>query len=135
MTIEYNTTLRNSIIEAIGSYFDGGNLEMWTGTQPTTAGDPPASDDVKIADITLPNPAFDSATSGTIQNASSFSTTADNAGTIGWFRMKSTDSDPAIMDGTVTTTGGGGDIELVTVSYNVGDTVTVDPAEFTQPAS
>jgi hypothetical protein len=60
-------------------------------------------------------------------------TTGVAAANAGWFRMFDNSGD-AIMDGTVTVTGGGGDLELNTIAISIGLTVEVTAGTVTMPA-
>jgi hypothetical protein len=55
------------------------------------------------------------------------------AANAGWFRMFDNSGD-AVMDGTVTVSAGGGDLELNTVAISVGLTVEITAGTVTMPA-
>lgn len=115
-------------------------LEIRSGAQPLTADLAPTG--TILASITLPNPAFSATASpgattakaGTWQDLS-----ADATGTAGYFRFRAagdagtTNNTDRRIDGAITITGGGGEIELQNLSLAIGQQVTVTTATFTQP--
>ena len=70
------------------------------------------------------------ALSGTWQDAS-----ADATGTAAHFRIYKNDGTTCIMQGTVTATGGGGDMELNNTSINSTQTVTITSFTLTAPGA
>ena len=64
MPLRKNTAARNSDIEAKAATFDAGTLEIYTGTQPADPNSAPSGS--LLATIVIPNPAFGSATLGTV---------------------------------------------------------------------
>jgi hypothetical protein len=60
--------------------------------------------------------------------------TAGNSGTAGWFRVLDSDNN-ALIDGTVTATGGGGDLTLATTAVTSGLDVSITALTLTQPIS
>lgn len=90
------------------------------------------SGDVEVATLTFSDPAFGAAAGGTATaNAISDDTNA-TGGTAALFKVQDSDTNE-VFRGTVTATGGGGDIELSSVSIGVGDTVSI--TSFTYSAS
>lgn len=147
MAIEISTALRNQIIDGIvnaaaGIDFDGGVLEIRSGTPP---GADAADGGTLLASITLPADAFGAAgasTDGQADKAGTWEdTSADNGGTAGHFRIKqSGDGGGAStaderIEGTVTGTGGGGDIELDNTSISAGQSVEITSFNVNIPAS
>lgn len=142
MTI--STALRNVIANAIGNAgagvsFDGGTLEIRSGAAP---GPDAAAAGTVLATITLPADAFGAASSGQIAKLGTWEdSAADAAGTAGHFRViQSGDTNAASsaderIEGTITGTGGGGDMELDNTSIAAGQTVTISTFTLTMPAS
>lgn len=101
-----------------------GYIEVRTGSQPATANT--AASGTLLATLALSNPAFGNATTASpsvaTANAITSDTSADATGTAGWFRAYN-NAGTAIIDGSVTATGGGGDMTFDTVSFIAGGTV------------
>lgn len=112
--------------------FDGGALEIRTGAQPADANAADAG--TLLVSITLPTPAFGASSSGTASKSGTWSGTAGNTGTAAHFRMKNA-ANTRRVDGSVTATGGGGEIELSSTSITSGQTVTINSFAVTQPGS
>lgn len=131
MALRYDDGLINELVSAF-EVFEGGELEIYTGSQPASANDAPTG--TLLATIALPVDAFGAASGGVLSKNGTWNDTVDATGTAGWARMK--DSGGTInMDMAVTATGGGGEIELDSTSLVAGGIVTVSTFTITQPAS
>lgn len=117
----YNLAVRqakaNAIASAVGN---AGILTIYSGTQPTTGGTATTA----LVALTCGTPFAPSAT-GTLGGSVTLSptlpsaTTATVAGTATWYRV-TTSGGTQVIDGTVTATGGAGDLQLTTTSVSVG---------------
>lgn len=123
-----NTTIKNSVTDAFAALFNAGKLRIYTGTQPASGDD--AASGTLLVEITLPNPAFGSAANGTASKTGTWQTNAGAAGVAGWYRMLSSDGTKTI-DGSVTASGGGGDMELQNTNIASGQQVTVTTSTLT----
>lgn len=124
---------RNRQADSLGGTFYGsGTLKIYTGAQPATA-DTAASGTLLVT-ITLPATPFAAASSGAAAKSGTWSGTAGNTGTAGWFRIQ-TSGNTHPMDGAVTATSGGGEIELDNTSIVSGQVVTINTFSLNQPAS
>jgi hypothetical protein len=122
----------NAAVDAIDAGPAAGVLEIRTGTQPASAQD--AATGTLLATVTLPDPAYGAAATGAAALNDPGSVAGAAAGTAGWCRMRSSD-DVHRIDGSVTATGGGGDLELSTTTISVGVTVDITGGgTFTVPA-
>jgi hypothetical protein len=130
MTIQLSTTTRNRFRDAYVTAFPAGaTLEIRSGAP---AGVGSAAGGTLLASITLPSTPLSSGTgqvtlSGTWQDAS-----ANNTGTAAHYRLTN-GSD--IEEGTVTATGGGGDLTLDSTSITSGQVVTITSWTRTMPAA
>jgi hypothetical protein len=123
-----------------GINFDSGVLEIRSGAAP---GPNAADGGTLLASITLPADAFGAASTGACAKSGTWEDTSANAtGTAAHFRIKQTgDTGGATgtaderIEGTVTGTGGGGDLELDNTSIASGQTVTITSFSVTMPAS
>lgn len=120
--------------------FNSGVLEIRTGAPP---GPNAADSGTLLASITLPADAFSGPSTGVLTKAGTWQdASADATGTAGHFRIKqSGDTGGASgatderLEGTVTATGGGGDLTLDNTSIASGQAVTINSFTLTQPAS
>lgn len=139
MAIRLPTGVRNAAADAVVDLLDAGSgaatMEIRTGSQPASAND--AATGTLLATVTLADPAFGSAGSATPGVAALAGTprtaTGAAAGTAGWFRAKDS-SGATVLDGSVTVTGGGGDLEVNTTVISVGVNVSITGGTVTMPA-
>lgn len=134
MAERIGTTTRDSQADALADLYDGGSLKIYSGSQPATADTAPTG--TLLVTITLPTPAFGASSSGVAAKAGTWSAVA-SAGAptnAGYFRIK-TSGDSFPIDGAITATGGGGELELDNISILSGQTVTINSFTLTQPAS
>lgn len=132
MPLQKNTALRNIQAAALGAVFDGGTLEIYTGSQPGSPNSAPSGS--LLCTITIPNPAFGSPASGVITKAGSWSAVATDSGTAGWARFISAATTES-MDAVVTMVPGGNDLLINNINIVIGNTVTVVSLTITTPES
>lgn len=135
MATRISTAARNAAADAVVDLLDGGAgagyVEIRTGAQPATPGD--AATGTLLATLTLSDPAFGAAAGGTATAAAvTGDSSADASGTAGWFRAF-TSAGTAVWDGSITGSGGGGDMELDNVNLVAGGTVNVSAWTVTMP--
>jgi len=125
MAIKMSVAVRNGRLDAIETVISTTPvLKIRSGAPPTNIAD--ADSGTVLATLTLPSDWMNAASAGaktklgTWQDAS-----ADAAGTAGHFRLYAADGTTQHIQGTVTATGGGGDMELDNVSIAAGQTVTI----------
>lgn len=138
MATRLATAARNAATNAVVALVDAdvgaGTIQIRTGAQPATANDPATG--TLLATLTLADPSFAAAVAGvaTLDATPVLSTTGVAAGTAGWFRMLDNSGD-TVLDGAVTATGGGGEMELNTTTISIGVTVEVTAGTLTTPAT
>lgn len=137
MATRISTAARNAAANAIVDLLDGGagagTIQIRTGSQPASAND--AATGTLLGTLTLSDPAFGNAATG-VATASEITSdsSADATGTAGWFRaLDSTGA--TVLDGSITATGGGGDLTLDSVSIVAGGTIAVTSWTVTMPAA
>lgn len=140
MAIDITHLLQQVLVDAAVDLYDGGVLEIRTGAPPGAGA---ADTGTLLASITLPTPAFGAASGGDPATANKNGTwedaSADADGTAGHFRIKQSgdagagaaDATEERIEGTVSVTGGGGDLELDNTSIATGQTVTITTFDVT----
>lgn len=125
MALQLSTTVRNALLDAIETAIGtSAVLKIRTGAAPANVGT--ADSGTVLATLNLPSDWLAAAASGSKAQAGSWTdTSADNTGTAAHFRIYATDGTTAHMQGTVTATGGGGDITLDSVSITATQAVTL----------
>lgn len=133
MTIQLATSARNAMLDAIET--DTGTsaiLKIRTGAQPANAAAADAG--TVLATLNLPSDWMAAASSGakamsgTWQDAS-----ADGSGTAAHFRLYKSDGTTCQMQGTVTATGGGGDMTVDNTSFASGQPFNITSFTLTAP--
>lgn len=130
--LQFSTLVRNAMLDAIETTIGpSAVLQLRSGTAPPNGDD--ASSGTVIATMDLPSDWMASASAGSKPLQGTWQdTSADAAGTVGHFEIRSNGGVPAIR-GTVTLTGGGGDISLDQVTLNAGQSVTITSFSLTAP--
>ena len=117
MTIQLSTTVRNARLDAIESTIGtSAVLKIRSGAAPANVGT--ADSGTVLATLTLPSDWMAAASSGSKAKSGTWEdTSADATGTAAHFRLYASDGTTAHMQGTVTATGGGGDMTVDNVSF------------------
>ena len=124
MALQLSTDVRDAIADAI---------ETTVGTAPLliiSTGGPPANAAAAdtgsvLATLTLPSDWLSAASSGAVSKAGAWSATASGTGAAAHFRLKDSTGTTTHLQGTVSATGGGGDLTLDNASLATGQTVTI----------
>ena len=138
MAIQISTSARDAAVAAVAALVDvdagPGSVTIRTGAPPALVADPATG--TLLVTLTLNDPAFAGPATGvmTLDVSPAVSALGVAAGTAGYFRMSDNSGD-VTMQGTVTTTSGGGDLELNTTSIAIGTTVEITSGTLTMPAS
>lgn len=130
MALQLSTGVRNAILDAIETTVGtSAILKIRTGSAPANCA---ASDTgTVLATLNLPSDWLAAASSGSKAQAGTWSdTSADNTGTAAHFRIYDSGGSTCHAQGTVTATGGGGDLTLATTSITAGQTVTLTGSSF-----
>lgn len=119
----------NAAADAAVALANGGKLRIYSGSQPATAATA-VSGQTLLAELTLGNPAFGSASNGVATaNSITADSSADATGTAAWFRVVSSGG-TGLWDGSVATSGA--DLNLDSVSIVTGGNVSVSSFTFTE---
>ncbi len=134
MAIAHAVGLRNTIANDVRTAIDvgaaAGKIEIRDGTRP--ANPETAATGTVLATVVLADPAGGAAASGSVTLTDPAAVTGAAAGTATWARILD-GAGAAVMDCTVTATGGGGDITLSTTTISVGVTVDMGALTYTAP--
>lgn len=133
MTLQLSAAARNALLDAIETAAGtGARLRIYTGAPPANCA--AAASGTVLADATLPSDWMANASggtkglSGTWQDAS-----ADNAGTAGHFRIWDSTLTTCHLQGTVTATGGGGDMTVDNAVFAAAQVFNVTSFTLTAP--
>lgn len=123
MALQLSVTVRNARLDAIETAISTApTLKIFTGSVPANCA--AADSGTTLVTMTLPSDWMAAASSGSKALSGTWSdTSADNTGTAGHFRIYA--GATCHIQGTVTATGGGGDMTLDNTSIASGQTVTV----------
>ncbi len=123
MAFQYSTTVRNAILDQVETTISTApTLEIRTGAAPANCGT--ADSGTLLASMTLPSDWMAAASSGSKTLSGTWEdASADATGTAGHFRIKQ--STTCHIQGSITATSGGGDMELDNTSIAAGQNVSV----------
>jgi hypothetical protein len=116
MALQESTAVRNAKLDSIETTIGTAPiLRFLSGSPPATCAT--AETGTKLAEMTLPSDWLAAASGGTKSLSGTWQdTSADATGTIGYWRIYDSSATTCHMQGTVTATGGGGDITVATTS-------------------
>lgn len=125
MALQLSTTVRNARLDTIESTIGtAAVLKIRTGAAPANVAT--ADSGTVVATVTLPSDWMAAAASGQKAMSGTWQDlSADAAGTAGHFRIYASDGTTAHIQGTVTATGGGGDMTLDNTVFASGQQFTV----------
>lgn len=126
MTVQYSVSLRNAKLDVNESHIGTAPIfEIRTGAQPADCATAPSGN--LLVQGALPSDWANPASGGTKTKNGTWSFTAVGAGTAGHYRIYESGS-PSVCheQGSITATGGGGDMTLDNTSIAIGQTVTVN---------
>lgn len=138
MTVRVSTAAAKAAVDALTALVDGGSgpgtIQVRTGSQPATVAT--AATGTLLATLTCSDPAFGAATNASpavaTANAISSDSSADASGTAGWFRIYDS-SGTAVLDGSCSATGGGGDMTFDNAVFVAGGVVAVSSLTVSHP--
>ena len=126
MAVQLSTTVRNARLDAIESTIGtSAILKIRTGAQPATCAT--ADSGTVLATLTLPSDWMAAASSGSKAKSGTWQdTSADATGTAAHFRIYDSGGTTCHLQGTVTATGGGGDLTVDNTSFASGQSFTIN---------
>lgn len=125
MAVQLSTTVRNAMLDAIETAVGtSAVLKIRTGSAPANCGT--ADSGTVLATLSLPSDWMAAASSGSKAKSGTWEdTSADATGTAAHWRLYASDGTTCHAQGTVTATGGGGDMTVDNVSFASGQSFTV----------
>lgn len=126
MAFQYSVAGRNASLDALFTTIGASAiLRIRTGAAPANIA--AAATGTVLVEMNLPSTYMAAASGGTKAKTGTWEDTAANAdGTAGYFEIVRSNGTTRELQGTVTATGGGGDMTLVTTAIVTGMPVTVD---------
>lgn len=125
MALQYSVSVRNAQLDALETAIGASAvLKIRTGAPPANCAT--ADSGTVLATLSLPSDWMAAASSGSKAKSGTWQdTSADATGTAGHFRIYASDGTTCHAQGTVTITGGGGDLTLDNTSIAITQTVTI----------
>lgn len=125
MALQYSVAVRNAQLDAVETTIGVSPILIFrTGAPPATCAT--ADSGTLLDTFSLPSDWMAAAASGAKAKAGTWTISGDVAGTIGHFRIKDSTGTTCHLQGTVTGTGGGGDMTMDNVVIAVGQAGTVN---------
>ncbi len=125
MALQLSVAVRNARLDAVEATIStSAVLKIRTGAQPATCAT--ADSGTVLATCALPSDWMAAASSGAMAKSGTWQdSSADNTGTAAHFRVYASDGTTCHIQGTVTVTGGGGDMTVDNTSFSSGQSFTV----------
>lgn len=124
MAAQFSVAVRNAFLDSIETTIGTSpKLQIRTGAAPANCAT--ADSGTLLAEITCPSDWMAAASSGTKVLAGSWTVAASGTGTAGHYRLKDSAGTTCHEQGSITATGGGGDMTVDNTSIASGQTVTI----------
>lgn len=135
MALQFGTTVRNNMLDQIESTAGTAALfRIYSGSAPANCST--AASGTLLAEMSLPSDWMAAASSGTKAMSGTWEDTSANAtGTAGYFRIYDSSGTTCHVQGTVTATGGGGDLTLDNTSIASAQDVKITSFTLTAPGA
>lgn len=132
MALQLSVAARDALLDAIETAVGTSPyLDIRTGAQPADCSSADAG--TEIEHMALPSDWMASASSGSKAKSGTWSGSADAGGTAGHFRLKDSTDTTCHMQGSVTASGGGGQLELDNTVIASGQAITITAFTLTAP--
>lgn len=135
MALQFSTAVRNARLDAIETAIGvSAVMKIRTGAPPANVGT--ADSGTVVATLNLPSDWMAAASGGSKAMTGTWAdNSADAAGTAGHFRVYASDGTTCHMQGTITATGGGGDMTLDNTVFASGQAFSVTGFTINEPNS
>ena len=130
MSLQLSVAARNAGLDAYETAVGASaKLDIYSGSPPANCA--AADTGTLLATLSLPSDWMANASGGSKGLAGSWTGTGSAAGTAGYFRIKDSTNTTCHMQGTVTLTGGGGDMTMDNTNIASGQSITVNSFNLT----
>ena len=130
MSLQLSVAARNAGLDAYETAVGvSAKLDIYSGSPPANCA--AADTGTILATLSLPSDWMANASGGSKGLAGSWTGTGSAAGTAGYFRIKDSTNTTCHMQGTVTLTGGGGDMTMDNTNIASGQSITVNSFNLT----
>ncbi len=125
MAVKFSVAVRNARLDALETAIGtSAVLKIRSGAAPTNITD--ADSGTVLATLSLPSDWMANAASGSKAKSGTWQdTSADNTGTAAHFRVYASDGTTQHIQGSITATGGGGDMTVDNTSFATGQSFTI----------
>ncbi|MCK6453996.1 MAG: hypothetical protein L6R19_24540 [Alphaproteobacteria bacterium] len=125
MTLQYSGSVRDAQLDAVETVVGTSpKLQLRTGAPPADCA--AADSGTLLCEITLPSDWMAAASGGSKAKSGTWTGTGAAAGNAGHFRVKNSAGSTTHAQGTVTATGGGGDMTMDNINIALSQAVTVN---------
>ena len=133
MALQLSTAVRNALLDAIETAIGtSAVLKIRSGAPPASVAT--ADSGTVLATLTLPSDWIAAASAGNKAKSGTWEdSSADAAGTAAHYRIYASDGTTCHLQGTVTATGGGGDLTVDNTSFAAGQSFTITSYSWTAP--
>lgn len=135
MSLTLSDAVRNAILDAMESTIGtAAKLKIRTGAAPASVAN--AATGTVLATIDLPSDWMAAASGGSKSKLGTWQdSSADNTGTAAHYEITASDGTTVHLRGSVTVTGGGGDITVDNTSFNTGQSFSITSYTWTAPGA
>ena len=133
MALQLSTAVRNALLDAIETAIGtSAVLKIRSGAPPASVAT--ADSGTVLATLTLPSDWMAAASAGSKAKSGTWEDSSANAaGTAAHYRIYASDGTTCHLQGTVTATGGGGDLTVDNTSFAAGQSFTITSYSWTAP--
>lgn len=130
MALQFSTAVRTDRLDSIETSIGASaKLQIFTGAMPANAA--AASSGTKLVEMNLPSDWMAAASNGVKQKTGTWSGTGLAAGIAGYFRIMNSAGTTCHIQGTITQSGGGGDMTLDNTNIALNQSVVVSTFQLT----
>ncbi len=130
MAVQYSTAIRNGMLDVIESAAGASaKLKLYAGAPPANCA--AAATGTLLATLSLPADYYSAASGGTKTLLGAWTGTANADGTAGHYRILDSAEATCHEQGTITATGGGGDITLDNIVIAINQVITINSKTIT----
>lgn len=130
MALQFSVAVRTNRLDSIETTIGtSAKLQIWSGAMPASAATAPSG--TKLVEMALGSDYMSNASNGVKAKTGTWSGSGLAAGTAGYFRIVDSTGATCHIQGTITATGGGGDMTLDNTNIAVNQSVVVSTFQLT----